>query len=312
MNLFSILSSGNRLLKEEHISAVLGWLLDPTQDHGLGYVFLSKFIQLAFPDSPLSVEIDSAGKYSGLTIRDRAKLLVSVELEKEVKVNEHNRSIDIVINVSDRFLIAIENKINTIAAQHGQLSEEAQGILRDEKSVNKQVYMIYLVPDKGLNAAKQEIASIPAGIESHILTWDGDNSVISLIRQILQDETCGLIDPLPSESLFILKSLCIFAENKFSYPVQTMAAASRGGSYEKLYRGFIELKNEEKDGYIGYYGGLVVLRNDIHEAKSDITKRERLLNNRPYKWIAQRTNDHDRNNWIAYLDFIKEFDPIII
>lgn len=310
MNLFSILASGNRLLKEEHVSATLGWLLDPSQDHGLGYEFVWRVLKAVFPSSPLEKELDSNCGYRGLTIRDRTRLTIGVELEKEVKAGNHNRSIDIVLNVAESYLVAIENKINVIATQQGQIKEEALGLLNHENTMDKQVYLIYLVPGKGLAKANEELQELPTQVHANVLAWEGENSMVSIIQNVLKEESCGLIDPIPSECVFILKSLSRFAENKFTYPIRAIAIDERGGDYEIMYRGYIELKNAGKDGYVGYQGGLTVLRNDIVEANDDLVKRERLLNNRPYKWVSQLAN-HTRNNWIPYLEFIKEFEPII-
>ena len=40
MNIFKILASGNGTIKEPSVSAFLGYLLNPKEDHGLGDAFL--------------------------------------------------------------------------------------------------------------------------------------------------------------------------------------------------------------------------------------------------------------------------------
>lgn len=44
MNIFKILSSGDGKLSEPNISALLGYLLNPNEDHGLGSIFLSQIL----------------------------------------------------------------------------------------------------------------------------------------------------------------------------------------------------------------------------------------------------------------------------
>jgi hypothetical protein len=44
MNIFSILASGKNGMREETMSVLLGYLLTPEMDHGLGIRFLRKMI----------------------------------------------------------------------------------------------------------------------------------------------------------------------------------------------------------------------------------------------------------------------------
>lgn len=46
MNIFSVLSMGKSRLHETSMSAMLGYLLDPYQDHGLGNKFLVGFLKI--------------------------------------------------------------------------------------------------------------------------------------------------------------------------------------------------------------------------------------------------------------------------
>jgi hypothetical protein len=46
MNIFSVLSMGKSRLRETSMSAMLAYLLNPNQDHGLGYRFLKSFLEL--------------------------------------------------------------------------------------------------------------------------------------------------------------------------------------------------------------------------------------------------------------------------
>ncbi len=44
MNIFTVLSQGKGRLNEENLSAMLGYLLTPSQTHGLGDTFLRPFL----------------------------------------------------------------------------------------------------------------------------------------------------------------------------------------------------------------------------------------------------------------------------
>ena len=45
MNIFHVLSQGRGRLNEENLSAMLGFLLSPKQTHGLGDLFLRRFLE---------------------------------------------------------------------------------------------------------------------------------------------------------------------------------------------------------------------------------------------------------------------------
>ena len=45
MNIFKTLASGSGSINEPNVSAFLGYLLNPKEDHGLGDAFLKKFLE---------------------------------------------------------------------------------------------------------------------------------------------------------------------------------------------------------------------------------------------------------------------------
>ncbi len=45
MNIFKILANGYGSINENNVSAFLGYLLDPNENHGLGYEFLKLFLK---------------------------------------------------------------------------------------------------------------------------------------------------------------------------------------------------------------------------------------------------------------------------
>ena len=44
MNIFKVLASGKSSFQEEQASALIAWLLNPRMEHGLGYAFLTRFV----------------------------------------------------------------------------------------------------------------------------------------------------------------------------------------------------------------------------------------------------------------------------
>jgi len=54
MNIFKVLASAPRTnFSENQVSALLAWLLNPSMDHGLGYVFLLEFLERIIPDDEI-------------------------------------------------------------------------------------------------------------------------------------------------------------------------------------------------------------------------------------------------------------------
>jgi len=310
VNLFDIMASGNRILKEEHISSVLAWILDPNHDHGLGYEPLKCLVAATFPGTPLAKSLE-ASSYTGLSIRERKRLSVSVELEKGVLYEGRSRSIDIVLSVDDKYVIAIENKISAAATQQRQVLEEAVGLSQDEAAATgKELYFIYLVPQKSMDHAKIECGLIPAEVYNAPLAWTGPGSLIEGMRELLVREGNGSTNPIPTESAFILKSFIRFANNGFSCSIAEPAENGTGSDYDTLVRGYLQLVSTVRDGYVGYQGGEKVLRNDLAEAAKDTAKKQWLLSDRPYKWSQSRRVNHKEGNWIALPELIKLFELI--
>ena len=61
MNIFSVLSMGKSRLHETSMSAMLAYLLNPNQDHGLGNKFLKSFLELANENNIYSMYIEKIG-----------------------------------------------------------------------------------------------------------------------------------------------------------------------------------------------------------------------------------------------------------
>lgn len=154
MNIFEILSAGNRVLKEEHISAVLGWMLDPYHDHGLGMELLKRICQTSFGGEAEINKVISAGEFSGLVMRDRGRLQIHTEMEVRVNtgtVDEADsggeRSIDILIKIKDKIVLAIENKTSPGSIQENQLKDEVDGFdATFNKGKDHKLYFLFLTP----------------------------------------------------------------------------------------------------------------------------------------------------------------------
>lgn len=125
-NIFDVLKIAR---KEIRHSNVLAWLLDPSEDHGLGSRVLNEFVLLLVRDG--HIHNAGAGKY----------LLAKYE---EVTVYRERKNIDILIeSVKDRFVICIENKIDT-KDHSGQLNKYNKSVRQDYTDYQK--VFVYLTP----------------------------------------------------------------------------------------------------------------------------------------------------------------------
>ena len=302
MNIFEILSSGNNGLNEVHVSSILGWLLDPYHDHGLGIEVLKRLVSNLFKETSLDKEI-SASEYYGVEMKQRRRIETSVILEKDVycKESNKNRSIDVVIEINNKFILAIENKIRPSSKEHGQVLDEIRGLLDDPAYGGKELCFIYLVKqDNELDYAAQELKTT-LKVETKPLSWINKRnrdelSMSKILRDILVDHTQGKINPLPAETLFLLRSFIHFAENGFSYYL-----GSDEQNNDRCF--FNDLENVNPSYFIGFQGGVKALESNLLEAKTNSNERQRLLFTRPYKIVRNQPND----NWIPVKEFLGMF-----
>jgi hypothetical protein len=301
MNIFEILSSGSNGLSEVHTSAVLGWLLDPDHDHGLGMEVLKRIVSELFKGTPLHEKIVS-GEYSGVEMDGRRRINTSIELEKEVccqkTLTPKNRSIDIVVKISDEYILAIENKIRSASKEDGQVSDEICGLIDAESKIANAngIYFIYLVKqEKEIIYADGELEKSPEANKRSI-AWISDSalSMSKILQGVISDHIHNKINPIPSETLFLLRSFVRFVENGFTYYLGQSKVSTR---YT-----FDDLKTIDPSNYVGFQGGVKALENSLKDHETLI----RLLDKRPYKISVQKPNE----NWIQVEEFLSYFKKL--
>lgn len=126
-NIFDVLKIARTEIRH---SNVLAWLLDPNEDHGLGNRVLNELVLMLIRDG----HIQTAGA-------DRF-LLAKYE---EVTVYRERKNIDILIeSVKDKFVICIENKIDT-NDHSNQLNKYDQYVKQTYKGYH--ILLLYLTPN---------------------------------------------------------------------------------------------------------------------------------------------------------------------
>lgn len=346
MNIFEILSAGNRVLKEEHISAVLGWMLDPYHDHGLGMELLKRVCQASFGSEAEINKVLSAGEFSGLVMRDRGRLPIHTELEVRVDVvpedepgTGNERSIDILVKIKDKIVLAIENKTSSGSIQKTQLKEEVDGLSRSMQlgqgplfgaPFNKndhKLYFVFLTPagvGVTADAAMKLIDPNKCSSDSkpvHIF-WKKDESrageqplsIVEILNNILSDESIGKTSPLSGETKFLMKSFIRFIDNDFSY---IQGRSQQDGKYSTgSYVGVDAIrslfnthkKNGDRPLYIGFMGGVASFEASVRDAVDDVGKQSQLERRRFKTADDESLNGKSKSNWFPIEEFVRLLD----
>lgn len=192
MNIFHVLSQGKSRLHEPSMSAMLGYLLDSSKDHGLGdafiRIFLNKLNASLFKDHLSHSFINS-----------------QVSLEEPYQLNGIRKDIDIQISLlnskhNETHRIIIENKIKVGAANPKQLFEYYQAIIQDDPNI-KNLMVVFLTPQSLNLQLRAEFDNLGVLPESHYKKWifwdsDSDNGVVPILKEILDMESKGTINPI--------------------------------------------------------------------------------------------------------------------
>jgi len=253
MNIFKTLASGSGRLSEPNVSAFLGYLLNPKEDHGLGDVFLKKFLE------PLLWQNDQLDFMKNKNLSIRSNFEIEVLLEQAFKKsNETTKIVDIVILCYEKdsqqkmslaktiieqkrkgqdkpkHIFLIENKIKDKSVTTGQLAEEFKQtieLLKDWKIENPQdiISVIYLTPED--SNAKKEFDNFTKADNNktdnkYHLFWQkkdidsistkDDTSISKIIKEIISEES----QPIDAYCKYTLQAFLEFIESNFKSTIE--------------------------------------------------------------------------------------------
>ena len=296
MNIFKVLASGKKSFQEETASAILTWFMNPTMEHGLGYSFISKFID-ELSISSGNLELSDLAK--NLKPKFRSEYENQLKLWFNLEYNVDNAFIDIIIGI-DNWIIAIENKIYSKSVTTGQLTREYEGLKK--KNPDVKIGMVYLVPIEensdildGKTEKEFEELSVKGCDFKTFVTWQRNNidnvpSISEIISGILDAENKGVIDPLSEYTRHTLKALISFISNNFSgydYERANQSSGINPLTEERLPVKELMLKD---GGYVGVKGavrGLLKMNNaNIRTHKFQYTSQDMSL--KPF-WLEVDT-----------------------
>jgi hypothetical protein len=302
MNIFKILSSGDGSIKEPSISAFLGYLLDPRQEHGLKDGLLKALIGPLVLESEIKELIINRQDLDVVDLTNESKFTVDIELEKKVPTEIGSlRFIDIVVKIFDTnnkliFIVCIENKIRSGSVTPGQLDEQLKGIKKVYPKTK--IGYIYLTPNSSERSKaeykdfKESNEDIPA---KHVF-WKGHHeSIYELLVDMLSQESKGSIEPIFEYSKYTIKSFLNFINTNFQSYVEEKSSINTRLDYGKPFREYI------KDVYDGLeYNQQITVEHLKSEITSVVYKATGLDINRGTLNAQVYANIVNENNRVHY------------
>lgn len=324
MNIFKALASGRKSFPEESASVVLAWLMNPHMEHGLGYAFLSEFVER------LTVVCPAESRAAFQPLSEKLKPRLRSEEEEEVtcrcqlEYNVDKAIIDILFTF-DKWYIAIENKINVNSANDiNQLTKQYDGLHNLAKENGRNICSVFLVPnEESLDMLDSRLESVYESIHwqlwnnhtvpdfSAVVTWQKNvldkvpaqgngpflqevPSVYEIIQSILDKEHRGEIDPVTEYTKHTLKALNAFMINNFEgyeYDRGAKLGASRNPETEEMLK--LDKINQLNTGYVGIKNGLAGLIEVDNET----------LRSREFQYTSKDMGD--KRQWLRIDDFKK-------
>ena len=215
MNIFDVLSRGDSRLYEPSMSAMLGYLLDSSENHGLGSAFVKMFLE----------EVNSERFKDFL---NNPFIDYRVSLEEEYELCGKTKYIDIQIDLFEKktekglHRVIIENKIQKGAANEGQLKDYYDAVINKSDIEKEKITFVFLTPKCKSTKLGAEYKNLNISEEQkRWIYWDDNvNSISSILKQILLKESLGEIDPINE---YVRHTLKAFRK----YCIETFSASSR-------------------------------------------------------------------------------------
>ena len=235
MNIFSVLSMGKSRLHETSMSAMLAYLLNPNQDHGVGNKFLKSFLELSNENNIYSIYIEKIGT---------TQLKFDIDLEVQYYYNGKRSDIDVQIKIFDNnwnelHRIIIENKIKTGAANPKQLEQYYEAVINDENDENiseDKLSVIFITPDLNNKILEEEFYYLKTDKKTWIY-WNSSledkNTVVRIIQSILTQEQNAEISPINEYMRHTFKAFSYFVNKTLDTSVNKFRFGENIGEIEK-------------------------------------------------------------------------------
>ncbi len=275
MNIFKILASGDGRINEPNVSAFLGYLLNPKSDHGFGDEFLRKLLQLHYDNTnksnSLSFLVDknkivrnfdtSSGLYMEILLEQAFKFgkekkeivdVVMICYENKSAKGESLAERKLLKNNKEvlKHIFLIENKIKAGSTTEGQLINQYKSTIETLKKIknfnettpNLPASLIFISPDEPKCNNEYDKLDEEILLKSHFFWNSNDetkNTICKDLKNILEDEVYGEIEPINEYSKHTIKSFIRFIESNFESSVKE----DLNGKWRKIIYSEDEYKN---------------------------------------------------------------------
>ena len=280
MNIFDVLSRGDSRLYEPSMSAMLGYLLDSSENHGLGSAFVKMFLE--------EVNGERFKNFLNNPLID-----YRVSLEEEYELFDKTKYIDIQIDLFEKktekglHRVIIENKIKKGAANEDQLKDYYDAVTSKSDIEKEKITFVFLTPKCKSTKLGAEYKNLNISEEQkRWIYWDDDvNSISYILKQILLKESLGEIDPINEYVRHTLKAFRKYCIETFS--VSSSRKIQQGNIGDEVDRMELELSN----------GTFIVIKRDSGQIQVFDDGGERV----PAKPVLIQYIEENENINVSYL-----------
>lgn len=267
MNIFKVLGNGDGRINEPNISAFLGYLLDPYQDHGLGDLFLYRFLSQTtgeeFNTKKYEFEILFEQAFTVATKSIVDIVILCFKITESGKENKVENILQSTKKLEKIFLI--ENKIAKVADESSpKKNENSNAKTTTEKSdsqINIQrtntisrlkelgvelpddsIFTVYITLGGDKNA-KNNFEELKTDNKKHFV-WnsqeqEGDiqeeDDIFTLLQQVVKDENAGEIEPINIYTKQTIIAFLQFIKSGFKSQLIEKKERTNDGSYTKTF-----------------------------------------------------------------------------
>lgn len=283
MNIFNVLSQGKGSINEENMSAMLAFLLSDSQTHGLGNVFLKRFLMLISEKANHIVDFNNLvnDKNIKIDVLLESPYLIGngrkriIDIELRIYIKQFNQNIN-ENEFKEVKRICIENKVKHQSVDVTQFKEEFEGVKNDVQDDDIEILMIFLTPgfatekyEKEYNELNQELLGVHKKVW---INWynENDNCITKIITNLLKDEGNAEIDPINE---YIRHTLKAFVRHIIE--TTTVTISKKLGSkddIEENIRESVEINIENKNYIIEMYESGTIRVFNLENQEYEVAK----------------------------------------
>jgi len=256
MNIFKILANGDGKINEPNISAFLGYLLDPYQDHGLGFEFLERFLEPFFEnrEEPFNLRsfdykilFEQAFKDEDKEIKKKELVDIVILCFESNKGNYKELIAESIINNKPelKYIFLLENKVKPFKKEK-QIKAQFENSIKMLKIDKSKVISIYVTPDN--EEYEKEFEKFTENVLKQHYIWkrkDSNNKddIFNLLIDLIKEESEGKIEAINEYTKHTLISFIKFIENNFK---SQFVEELEGKNAKKTFFDFNDFKNSEE------------------------------------------------------------------